>query len=55
MSTWTCFSYSEGIFVVKNVNNTVPWTYIIIDLSGEDIEHFMKNSHKRQIKENLGL
>ena len=55
MSTWTCFSYSKGIFVVKNVNNTVPWTYIIIDLSGEDIEHFMKNSHKRQIKENLGL
>ena len=28
---------SEEIFVVKKIKNTVPWTYIISDLNGEEI------------------
>ena len=27
---------SEEIFVVKKIKNTVPWTYLINDLDGED-------------------
>ena len=30
-------SWSEEIFVVKKIKNTVPWTYIIGDLNGEKI------------------
>ena len=29
--------WSEEIFVIKKVKNTVPWTYIINDLNGEEI------------------
>ena len=28
---------SEEIFVVKKIKNTVPWTYLISDLDGEEI------------------
>ena len=28
---------SEEIFVTKKVKNTVPWTYIINDLNGEEV------------------
>ena len=30
-------SWSEEIFVVKNIKNTVSWTYVISDLNGEEI------------------
>ena len=30
-------NWSEEVFVVKNVKNTVPWTYVINDLNGEEI------------------
>ena len=30
-------SWSEEIFVVKNIKNTVPWTYVISDLNREEI------------------
>ena len=29
-------NWSEKIFVIKKIENTVPWTYIINDLNGED-------------------
>ena len=29
-------NWSEEIFVIKKVKNTVPWTYIIIDLNGKE-------------------
>ena len=29
--------WSEDIFVIKKVKNTVPWTYVINDLNGEEI------------------
>ena len=28
---------SEEVFVIKKVKNTVPWTYVINDLKGEEI------------------
>ena len=30
-------NWSEEVFVVKKVRNTVPWTYVINDLMGEEI------------------
>ena len=30
-------NWSEEIFVVRKVKNTVPWTYVISDLNGEKI------------------
>ena len=32
MSNW-----NEEVFVIKKVKNTVPWTYVIKDLNGEEI------------------
>ena len=28
---------SEEVFVIKKVKNTIPWTYVINDLKGENI------------------
>ena len=30
-------NWSEEVFIIKKVKNTVPWTYIINDLKGEEI------------------
>ena len=30
-------NWSEEIFVAKKIKNTVPWTYVISDLNGEEI------------------
>ena len=30
-------NWSEETFVVKKIKNSVPWTYVIIDLNGEEI------------------
>ena len=30
-------NWSEEIFVTKEIKNTVPWTYVINDLNGEEI------------------
>ena len=27
----------EEVFIIKKVRNTVPWTYVINDLNGEEI------------------
>ena len=29
--------WSEEVFVILNVKNTVPWTYVIKDLKGEEV------------------
>ena len=35
-------NWSEEVFVIKKVKNTVPWTYVINDLNGEEvIESFL--------------
>ena len=37
-------NWSEEVFVIKKVKNTVPWTYVINDLNGEEIAGtFYKN------------
>ena len=33
-------NWSEEIFVVSKIKNTVPWTYVINDLNGEEIIGF---------------
>ena len=30
-------NWSEEIFVIKEIKNAVPWTYVINDLNGEEI------------------
>ena len=30
-------NWSEEAFVIKKVKNTLPWTYVIYDLHGEEI------------------
>ena len=29
--------WPEEVFVIKKIRNTIPWTYVIDDLNGEDI------------------
>ena len=42
-------NWSEEVFVVKKVKNTVPWTYVISDLNGEEFlqKRVAKNKSKR--------
>ena len=45
---------SEEIFVIKEIKNIVPWTYVINDLNDEELlEHSMKTICKEQTKKNL--
>ena len=30
-------NWSEEIFIVKKIKDTVPWTYVISDLNGEEV------------------
>ena len=30
-------NWSEEVFIIKKVKNTVPWTYVMNDLNGEEI------------------
>ena len=37
-------NWSEEIFIFKKIKNTVPWTYVLIDLNGgKIIGTFYKN------------
>ena len=37
-------NWSEEVFVIKKVKNAVPWTYVIMDLNGEEVTGvFTKN------------
>ena len=47
-------NWSEEIFVIKKIKNTVPRTYVISDLNGEELLEFsMKKNCRRPIKKNL--
>ena len=47
---------SEDVFLIKKAKNTLPWTYVIEDLNGEEMfGTFMKNNCKKQIKKSLEL
>ena len=45
-------NWSEEIFIIKKIKNTVPWTYVISDLNGEEIigsfyeKELQKNNQK---------
>ena len=43
-------NWSEEIFIIKKIQNTVPWTYEIHDLNGEEIVGSFS-----KIKKNLEL
>ena len=30
-------NWSEEVFLIKEIKNTVPWTYVISDLNGEEV------------------
>ena len=34
---WYMPNWSEEVFVIDKIKNTVPWTYVINDLNGEEI------------------
>ena len=46
-------NWSEGIFVVERIKNTVPWTYVISDLNGKEIvgSFYEKELQKTDLKE----
>ena len=47
-------NWSEEVFVVNKIKNTVPWTYIISDLNGEKLlQVFTKKNWKKLVKKNL--
>ena len=47
-------NWSEEIFVIKEIKNTVPWTYVINDLNGEQITGtFYEKEFQIQIRKNL--
>ena len=52
-------NWSEEVFVVIKVKNTVPWAYVISDLNGEPIAELLyekelqkKKKKKKKIKKN---
>ena len=47
-------NYSEEVFVIKKVKNTVPWTYFINDLNGAEIIRTFYENYKRLLNKNLG-
>ena len=47
-------NWLEEGFIVNGIKNTVPWTYTISGLNGENLlEHFVKKNCKRLIKKNI--
>ena len=45
-------NWSEEVFVIKKVKNTVLWTYVVEDLNGKKLlKRFKKSNCKRQIKQ----
>ena len=50
-------NWSEEVFVIKKVKNTVWWTYLIRELKGKEIAgtFYEKELQKKQIKKSLDL
>ena len=46
-------NWPEEVFIVSKIKNTVPWTYVINDLNGEEITGtFYEKNCKKLIKKN---
>ena len=48
-------NWSEEVFVIKKVKNTVPWTYVISDLKGEETvgtfyEKELQNTNQKEFR-----
>ena len=48
-------NWSEEVFEIKNIKNTVPWTYVINDLNGEEItgtfyEKELRKIHQKEFR-----
>ena len=49
-------NWSEEVFVIKKIKNTVPWTYVISDLNEKKLsETFTKKYCKKKIEKSLEL
>ena len=53
MRPYFCYvtNWSEEVFVITKAKNTVPWTYVIRDRKGEEIE----KEFQKQMKKTVGL
>ena len=45
-------NWSEEIFIIKKIKNTVPWTYILNDLNGEEIIGTFYENELQKTKQN---
>ena len=41
--------WSENVFAINKINNTIPWTYAIDDLNGEEITG---NFYEKELQKN---
>ena len=49
-------NWSEEVFGIKKVNNTVPWTYVIDDFNGEEIiETFCEKELQKRNQEEFRI
>ena len=48
-------NWSEEVFVIEKVKNTVPWTYVINDLNGEIIETFYEKELQKANQEEFRI
>ena len=51
-------NWSEEVFVIKKVKNTIPWTYVINDLNGEEVigtfyEKELQKTNQEELKKCL--
>ena len=47
-------NWSEEVFVVSKIKNTVPWTYVVSDMNDEEITgNFFEKNSKKLVKNNL--
>ena len=42
-------NWSEEVFVISKITNTVPWTYVVSDLNGEEITG---SSYEKKLQKN---
>ena len=48
-------NWPEEVFIISKIKNTVPWTYVINDLNGEEIAGtFYEKNCKKLVSKNLG-
>ena len=45
-------NWSEEIFIIKKIKNTVPWTYVLNDLNGEEIVGTFYENELQKTKKN---